>query len=816
MPLRHIIIHGRTQALSYKSIQSGGRSIPLKGSVDRNRHGNAIRTKFNAAIAGFHPDTDTDFVCLVFISSPGFLIDIDKLDKGDYKLANYRILDRPCPDGTSQKVVEATVYLNKRAVANFLKRVNDYIYKNTVEGNPKNQSLIVNIEDIQAAVIESFWQEPELPFPDHNEVIWWEMWMDRDEDDNAEDPLLPIWPILEMSEVYVSNRFLKFPEHFVYLVKGTAKQLANSFLYTDRLVEIRKPRETADFFTSLERQDQHNWIQHLAARTTTASEGNAVSICLLDTGVNTANPLLSNLISDSNLDVVEPAWTKYDTHPAGHGTAMAGLALYGDLTDAFDTNDLVQINHHLESIKLIERGYQHDPLLYGSVTQEAVARAEIMNPGFRRIACMAVTVDDMTHKGRPSSWSSAIDQIVFGTADNPNENTLFFVSSGNLYLDERINYPLSNAGTSIHDPAQSFNAITVGAYTLKDTIDAAMHPGAEPLAKRGAIAPSNTSSESWCNEWCRKPDITMEGGNQALQNGSVIDPESLLVLSTGSGGIGRSWLTSFGETSGATALASKFAAELYTHYPTLWPETIRGLIIHSADWTPQMLGNRAIGELTSEERVRLIRNVGYGVPNLEKAKYSAANSLSLIAERSLKPFKLNGSKTEPDQFHLFDLPWPTDVLQDLLATEVRFKITLSYFIEPNPGNKQYDLATSYRSHGLRFKMKGPNESLAAFKARVSKDMRDATYIAEGKESWMIGAAVRDKGSIHKDIWIGTAAALATRNAIAVYPVSGWWRNRRKHNRFNHSVRYSLILTIETPDINMDVYTPVLNMVSIEV
>jgi hypothetical protein len=813
LPLNHIVIRGRTETLSYTSVQSGGRSIEPRTGLNRATHGSSVRTKFNSAVANFSPGQENEFVYLVFTSPVDFFIDLDKFDKGDYRLATYKIIDVPGQNGVVNKIVEATVYLNRRAISTFLTKISAYISRDTAKGNPRNQTLIANIDDVRAAVIESFWQEPELPFPPHDQPIWWEIWLDRNENDDENDPIGPIRTLLNEAEIQIGTRFLKFPEHFVYLMRGTASQLSKSILYTDLLAEIRKPKETADFFINLERVDQNNWIQDLILRTNITRDGNEVAVCILDTGVTNSNPLLSNLIPDRNLDSVEPAWSKHDTQ--GHGTSMAGLALYGDLSDILGSQETVQINHHLESIKLIERGHPHDPDLYGAVTQEAIARAEIINPTYKRLACMAITVDDKAHKGRPSAWSSAIDQSLFGEVDEPNSKTLFFVSSGNLALDERINYPLANTDSSIHDPSQSFNAITVGAYTLKDSLDLTIHPGAELLARRGAMSPCNTSSELWDNDWCRKPDITMEGGNQALQNASVIDPESLLVLSTAKGGIGRSWLTSFGETSGATALASRFGAELYSHYPSLWPETIRGLIVHSADWTPEMLANRSINQLTPAEQQKLICHVGYGVPNLEKAKFSANNSLSLIAERTLKPYKLEDSRIQSDEFHLFDLPWPTEVLQELLATQVRFKITLSYFIEPNPGNKQYEHASSYRSHGLRFKMKGANESLNAFKARVSRDMRDPTYTAEGSESWILGNLVRDKGSIHKDIWSGSAADLATRNAIAVYPVGGWWKTRKKHVRFNNTVRYSLIMTIEAPGVDTDIYTPVQNMISID-
>ena len=144
------------------------------------------------------------------------------------------------------------------------------------------------------------------------------------------------------------------------------------------------------------------------------------------------------------------------------------------------------------------------------------------------------------------------------------------------------------------------------------------------------------------------------------------------------------------------------------------------------------------------------------------------------------------------------------------------KLTLSYFIEPNPGNRQYELAASYRSHGLRFKMIDINESEEAFSARVSQSAREDNYIPEGNEHWILGSKVRDKGSIHKDIWQGTAVDLATRNKIAIYPVGGWWKNRTQLARHTNQIRYSLVVTIETSDINVDIYTPVLLQIPVEI
>lgn len=809
----HIILSERTSIFPYTSTSLGRSKVIPRSGIDRFAQGNKVQRQFKSAVENFKPNENVDNIYLVFKSPWDFLIDIDKLDKGNFKLSSYKAIQGTDDEGGVHFYYEVVVCINKNAIKEFLGKVEAYIRQNTIKGNPKNQSLIANIDEIRAAAIQNFWQE-EIAFPDVNQKLWWEVWLSRDEGDNFDNPLDPFFDLLEKASIRVGDRKLSFPEHWVFLMQGTAMQLAASLLYTNKLAELRKPKDTADFYTYLNSNEQQELIDDLRSRVDNHSTEGAISICLLDTGVNIANPLLTDLIPQKNLDKVKPEWTAADNHIQGHGTPMAGLTFYGDLSDTLGSTDRVPVFHQLESIKLIDRNHANDPELYGALTQEGIARGIILNPDNKRIVCMAVTSNAFVHLGNPSSWSSAIDQSLFGSTNEPNDTTIFFVSSGNLLLEERINYPLSNEDNSIEDPAQAFNAITVGAYTLKDQIDLQKYPNAKLMATRGAMSPCNTTSVGWDKEWCRKPDIVLEGGNQADWNGGLIDPDSLLLLSTSKGGIGKSWLTLFSDTSAATALAARFAAELYFYYPSLLPETIRALIVHSAYWTPEMLNNKSIQDFSDDEKKKLFAFVGYGVPNMQKAKHSANNSLSLIIERQIKPFKFEDSIAKTDEFHLIDLPFPTDVLQSLLATQVTLTVTLSYYIEPNPGKKSYDLAASYRSHGLRFKMLDRNESEDAFKARISRAMRGDIYEAEGHEHWILGNKVRDKGSIHKDIWIGTAADLATRNKIAVYPVGGWWKSRKNQKRYDFSVRYSLIITIDTPSTEVDIYTPVLNEISI--
>jgi len=332
------------------------------------------------------------------------------------------------------------------------------------------------------------------------------------------------------------------------------------------------------------------------------------------------------------------------------------------------------------------------------------------------------------------------------------------------------------------------------------------------------MSPSNSTSVIWENDWAIKPDIVMEGGNLLNQDGDLVTPASLQLLTTHKD-YRTMLLQTFGDTSAATALASRFAALLIEQYPEFWPETIRALIIHSAEWTKTMLGGGNVVDVKTfnkDEKRNLLRSFGYGVPNLKRALYSANNSLTLIAEKEITPYKKDGYVKYND-IHMFELPWPTEILQEALGdSDVKLNITLSYFIEPNPGSRKYSNSFSYQSHGLRFNVIKPGEDIETFHKRVNKNTREDGESGFSGESWIIKEQYRNKGSIHRDFWIGSGADLATRNCIAVYPSSGWYRMRKKLEKYNSSVRYSLVVTIEAPEVDVDIYTPIRTLIPIEV
>lgn len=195
--------------------------------------------------------------------------------------------------------------------------------------------------------------------------------------------------------------------------------------------------------------------------------------------------------------------------------------------------------------------------------------------------------------------------------------------------------------------------------------------------------------------------------------------------------------------------------------------------------------------------------------------------MTYIAQETIQPFnfKEGSGTTETNQIHFFNLPWASDLLLHMGETLVKLKITLSYFIEPGAGEIGWKDKYRYQSHGLRFEVNNINESEDVFRKRINIAAREKDEDFQGNsgaERWKVGKDNRNNGSIHSDYMEMTAAELSECNHIAVYPVIGWWRERKHLSQVENKTRYSLIISLETPAQDVELYTTVKNMIQVPV
>lgn len=803
-----------TEQYTYaRKVKGGTFKVPPR---DRVPHGTKLISELRAAEQHAHaestgkPEDDRPKgIALRFESDPGFKLQLQSLEirQNGIDLRNTRI--ETTAEGGA--VMQATVFVPEGKLGYFVRKFEAYCSKEDRRGKPKNRRLTESIHSIRLAVLESFWTDAGRFPGERDRPFWWEVWLR--EASNPHDVSDQFRQQAQAVGIQVGSPELRFPERRVLLARGSVNQwMAVNNLF-DILAELRAAKTLPGEFLELPPRFQADFIQDAQSRIQPPPL-DAPAVCNLDTGVNRGHPLLECAIAEEQVTTVDPNWSLADVR--GHGTEMAGLCLYGCLTEILSSPESIVLQHRLESVKILPDQGSNDPDLYGNVTSQAVSRAEIAAPQRQdRVFCLAVTADGRD-EGLPSSWSAAADQIT-SAAGEEGSRRLLIVSAGNVPLSQRHEYPQRNQVEGIEDPAQSWNALTVGAFTNRGLIRSAGYDEWRPLAEPGQLSPCSRTSVVWSEKsWPIKPDIVMEGGNNAIDpataHADFVDDLSLLTTRVSPTG---ALLTTTGDTSAASALAARYAAIIWAHYPHLAGETVRAMLVHSARWTEPMLR-----EFPNNARHNRLRCYGYGVPDLQRALWSAANTATMIIESSLQPFDKVDGIVKTRDMHLHRLPWPTQVLQDLGGIDVRMRVTLSYFIEPSPGRRGWTRKHRYQSHGLRFEVKRPLEADDVFHKRISRAAweEDEQDLGSGADDrpWDVGAQLRCKGSIHSDTWTGSGAALAQCGVIAVFPVTGWWKERPHLNCWNRRAAYSLIVTIETPATEVDLYTPIANQIGVPV
>jgi hypothetical protein len=355
-----------------------------------------------------------------------------KLESLENKPAGIELrgVQRTTPAADQAFVETATVFVPEGKVAHFLTRFHQYANEDTESGKPKNRELVDRIGGIQLATLRAFWTDAAAEFPAENALVWWEVWLRRDTDVPGTE-VQRLEAFAQTHNVTLGARRLAFDDRTVCLVRATALQLSASLDVLGDLAEVRKAKAASAFFVDLTPAEQADWANELLARLTPPGR-NAPAVCILDTGVNQGHPLIAPGLAADDATAVDPAWGSSDNgggpQQAGHGTEMAGLALYGDLGPVLESDDPVGLRHRLESVKILPPLDANDPDLYGAITAQAVSLPEIQAPLRRRVFSMAVTAPADGDRGQPTSWSAAIDALAAGRAFDANTDGLVYLN----------------------------------------------------------------------------------------------------------------------------------------------------------------------------------------------------------------------------------------------------------------------------------------------------------------------------------------------------------------------------------------------------
>ncbi|WP_458737090.1 S8 family peptidase [Pseudomonas chlororaphis] len=795
------------------------------GKTIKEGHGTRLREKLSLAFTAARSGQNGYFAESISESTQASYLEVEleadsPVPDLNWKTQNIRLSAlRTLEDGSTL----GALYVPHDAMDFLELKLQEYAEESTRSGKPKNDAKFSSVENFALGDIQTLWTDSR-PFPEAlSSTLWWECWCVSSKADQVRR-------IANNLKLRVSENSLIFPDTEVVLIYANTLEISIFVENADGVEELRKANDNPYFFTRLTSREKFEWTTDLASRLI-PPRPESPAICVLDHGVNYAHPLIQPALAAEDCQAIRPEWGVFDHN--GHGTNMAGAALYGDLTYALADDRVIDLPAKLESVKFLPPvdWNRNIPSSYGFITQSAVSLAETKEPLRNRVFCMAVSNQDVSGE-RPTTWSSAIDQICSGSmigdigeSGDYGPRRLFIVSAGNI-PDSTCPEDVANFyDFPIEDPAQSWNSLAVGGFT--DKIDIHDQPGYEGwsvVAGAGDHSPYSRASIDW--EHSRtpiKPEIVFEAGNKAISPDAtqiISGVPALSILTTGKDVTHRP-IEEFWATSSATAQAAGMAAAIMAEHPQMWPETVRALMIHSAQWTPVMR-EKFRKNKSKSQRIALARHFGYGVPLLSRALASAQNDLALIAETNIQPFTRDLSEKGREmggahfkEVHYYNLPWPKDELERLENRIVQLKITLSYFIEPSPGEMAQVNPARYQSFGLRFDLKKKSETEAAFRHRINKldSMEEKPPQPESDNRWTFGPKSISAGSVHCDVWIGPAIELASRDKIAISPVSGWWKYRPHLGKYNTQTRYSLVVSISSAEEDVNLYTEIASIIA---
>ena len=348
---RHFLLKDvtETEAYSYPGGRGGDRpSIPKR---DRPSHAAALRGQLDEvrATAKTAADAQRDAgmeeglgLQVEFESFPELELAFESLarERSGIELLNVRHED---------KVTRATVFVPDGKLDHFENLIVAYLErrKDSRDRPRDNRRLLNAIRHIRAASLRALWTDDDEAFPTkEDEPVWWEVWLPVR--GNRQATTGAFRERAGLQDMSLAKGELRFPERTVLLAQATVKQMRASMVTLNNIAELRRPKETAEFFDSLPPSEQQEWLEDLLTRTRYASSDEDVPyVCLLDTGVNRGHGLLAPALATEDLHTVEPGWGTDDAD--GHGTEMAGLALAGDLTELLAGSGPVGFAHRLES-----------------------------------------------------------------------------------------------------------------------------------------------------------------------------------------------------------------------------------------------------------------------------------------------------------------------------------------------------------------------------------------------------------------------------------------------------------------------------------
>jgi Subtilase family len=572
------------------------------------------------------------------------------------------------------------------------------------------------------------------------------------------------------------------------------KDLVFNFSY---IFDVSEPDEFAEIITQQTSSDAD-----VPVFTLDAPDANAPKVCVIDSGIQERHALLKAAIDPSNSRSWVPGETTQTADRVsngGHGTRVAGAIIYPINIPRSGTEKAIC---WIQNARILDANCKLPKQLFPPNLMGEIVEIYHRQAG-TRIFNHSITGTIPCRNQYMSAWASTIDNLTW------ENDIIFIVAAGNLpstgsfgnirlsvqdHLAKNRDYPdyLLESSCRIANPAQSFQALTVGSIS-----PTSYH--APPLSSISQKDKPSAFSCSGLGIWSTiKPEVVEYGGDLVKDTGippSITTPKEVcleLVRSTLGGG--PAIACDRVGTSFATPKVSHIAACLAAEFPTESCLLYRALIVQSARWTEWAIASNV-------NKLDVIRQIGYGIPNLDRALSNSPSRVTLITrgERLLKA----------RQAHVYQVNLPEELRSPGEEIEILVEVTLSYKAQPRRTRRN---RRKYLSTWLDWDCSGRGEDPERFLARILReyDAPEDADRGDGIFKWMLGkqnnyGVIRDisrsAGTIQKDWTYVKSFELTEAFCIAVVGHEGW------NNDPDAAVPYSLAISFEATQANIPIYAP---------
>lgn len=410
-------------------------------------------------------------------------------------------------------------------------------------------------------------------------------------------------------------------------------------------------------------------------------------ILVIDSGVQSGHPLIAPVLGEADVfsDPGQQLIKGGAEDVNGHGTSVAGIAIYGDVENCIKKRSF-DPKVWLFSARVTDENCQYyEDLLLETQLDRAIEAFVDNYPNCKVINISLGDYEKFYIDGmKQFRLAAKIDEIAY-QYQIKNINIVFVISAGNSYHEDleyeqlRTDYPnyLLNKNARIIDPATSAIALTVG--SLSYGRGSMTEPGD---VRRQAIAklrghPSPFTRTGFGVDGMIKPDVVDFGGDLALDLSyrEGLDLPKVSQLGDNVAGVSvvtfsKNFQSSLFHICSGTSFAAprvaNIAAQLFTKYPNASSNLIRALIVNSAVLPKEMPDEFSNGT-ESQKIKKQLQIYGYGQTDLERAMYSAENYVVLSEEDILKV----------GYFNLYTIPQLPQEFFDVKGTRI-LSVTLAF------------------------------------------------------------------------------------------------------------------------------------------